>query len=78
MENDGAKRVLFTSNGDDVTVNIALRLAERGCRLVLMGSEGCLRKVKEKITKSAKGAAAEVVGLNMEDEREGGIPIQQF
>ncbi|KAK8644119.1 hypothetical protein V6N13_123434 [Hibiscus sabdariffa] len=70
MENDGAKRVLVTSNGDEISANIALRLAKRGCRLVLMGSEGCLRKVKEKIMESAKGVAVEVVGLDMEDGRE--------
>ncbi|KAE8718185.1 squamosa promoter-binding-like protein 13A-like [Hibiscus syriacus] len=76
MEKNEAKRVLVTSNGDEISVNIALHLARRGCRLVLMGDEGCLRKVKEKITEPTEGAAAAtvaVVGLDMEDGREGGF-----
>ncbi|KAK6256248.1 hypothetical protein SCA6_017553 [Theobroma cacao] len=32
MENQ-AKKVLLTSNGDEISMNIALHLAKRGCRL---------------------------------------------
>ncbi|KAK3412987.1 hypothetical protein EUGRSUZ_I01632 [Eucalyptus grandis] len=71
MANAG-KRVLLTSGGDDVSVNVALHLAKRGCRLVLMGDEKGLRSVRERIAGSLKGAASvEVVGLDMEEEREG-------
>ncbi|XP_030515617.2 3-oxoacyl-[acyl-carrier-protein] reductase FabG [Rhodamnia argentea] len=67
-----AKRVLLTSNGDEISVNVALHLAKRGCRLVLMGDEKGLRSVRERIVGSLDGAAAvEVVGLDMEEEREG-------
>ncbi|XVE67669.1 hypothetical protein DITRI_Ditri09bG0006600 [Diplodiscus trichospermus] len=69
---DQAKKVLLTSNGDEISVNIALHLAKRGCRLVLMGNECCLRSVREKIMDSTERVAqVEVVGLDMEDEREG-------
>lgn len=41
-------------------------------RLVLMGNESCLRRVAEKISGSVNGAVpVEVVGVDMEDEREG-------
>ncbi|KAH6781833.1 Rossmann-fold superfamily protein [Perilla frutescens var. frutescens] len=71
MENQG-KRVLLTSNGDDISLNIARNLAQRGCRLVLMGNEGQLRSAAEKINDSLDGVVlVEVVGLDMEDEREG-------
>uniref|UniRef100_A0A803KWL6 Uncharacterized protein n=1 Tax=Chenopodium quinoa TaxID=63459 RepID=A0A803KWL6_CHEQI len=70
MENSG-KRVLLTSNGDDVSVNIAYNLAKQGCRLVLMGDEGCLRNIGDRIADSIKDKnAIEVVGLDMEDDRE--------
>ncbi|CAN1154057.1 Levodione reductase [Linum perenne] len=66
-----AKKVLLTSNGDEVSQSIAFQLAKNGCRLVLMGNEGCLRLLSEKITSSIKGAATvEVVGMDMEEERE--------
>ncbi|XWS30518.1 hypothetical protein CRYUN_Cryun24cG0124700 [Craigia yunnanensis] len=69
MENQ-AKNVLLTSNGDEISVNIALHLAKRGCRLVLMGNECCLRSIREKIMDSTNSLVpVEVVGLDMEDER---------
>ncbi|KAL5581394.1 hypothetical protein UlMin_013836 [Ulmus minor] len=71
METRG-KRVLLTSNGDQISQNIAFDLARRGCRLVLMGDESCLRSVAQKIAGSLEGSGQiEVVGLDMEDEREG-------
>ncbi|XVF13891.1 hypothetical protein REPUB_Repub09cG0008300 [Reevesia pubescens] len=71
MENQ-AKKVLLTSNGDEISVNIALHLAKRGCRLVLMGNECCLRSVREKIMDSTNNVVPiEVVGLDMEEERDG-------
>ncbi|KAG2710634.1 hypothetical protein I3760_04G037400 [Carya illinoinensis] len=67
-----AKTVLLTSNGDEVSENIAFRLAKQGCRLVLMGNESCLRRIAEKINGSLKGVVpVEVVGADMEDDREG-------
>ncbi|XVF60014.1 hypothetical protein PTKIN_Ptkin08bG0008300 [Pterospermum kingtungense] len=70
MDNQ-AKKVLLTSNGDEISVNIALHLAKRGCRLVLMGNESCLRSVRDKIMDSTNNMfPIEVVGLDMEDERE--------
>lgn len=70
MENQG-KKVLVTSNGDEISANIAFHLAKRGCRLVLMGNESALRKIAEEIMGSIKGAApVEVVGMDMEEEKE--------
>ncbi|KAL7190199.1 hypothetical protein ACSBR2_022474 [Camellia fascicularis] len=70
MENHG-KKVLLTSNGDEISLNIAHHLAKRGCRLVLMGNECSLRSAAEKISGSSNGVdAVEVVGLDMEEERE--------
>ena len=69
---NSVKRVLMTSNGDDVSQNIALTLAKRGCRLVLMGNENCLRIVRDKIMDSEKDVwPVEVVGVDMEEEKEG-------
>ncbi|KAG8501334.1 hypothetical protein CXB51_003501 [Gossypium anomalum] len=69
------KNVLITSDGDEVSVNIALHLAKRGCRLVLMGNECSLRSAKQKIMDSIMKVVVPepvaVVGLDMEDEREG-------
>ncbi|XVF57762.1 hypothetical protein PTKIN_Ptkin07bG0008000 [Pterospermum kingtungense] len=71
MEMNQAKKVLLTSNGDEISVNIALHLAKRGCRLVLMGNECCLWSVREKIVDLTNNVAlVEVVGLEMEEERE--------
>ncbi|XP_044467067.1 3-oxoacyl-[acyl-carrier-protein] reductase FabG-like [Mangifera indica] len=65
------KKVLLTSDGDKISQNIAFNLAKRGCRLVLMGNEKRLQSVAEKIKSSFKGVeAVEVVGVDMEDERE--------
>ncbi|KAK2661438.1 hypothetical protein Ddye_000012 [Dipteronia dyeriana] len=65
------KKVLLTSDGDEISLNIAFHLAKRGCRLVLMGNESRLRSFGEKIRGSVKGLeAVEVVGLDMEEERE--------
>ncbi|XP_050231260.1 uncharacterized protein LOC126680226 [Mercurialis annua] len=70
MENQ-LKKVLLTSNGDEVSLNIALHLAKRGCRLVLMGNENSLRGIAEKITGSINGGfPVKVVGLDMEEEKE--------
>ncbi|XP_019193401.1 PREDICTED: uncharacterized protein LOC109187620 [Ipomoea nil] len=70
MENPG-KKVLLTSNADDVCNNIAFHLAQRGCQLVLVGNERKLKGVAEMIRQSLDGSVVvEVVGLNMEDERE--------
>ncbi|XP_077251787.1 uncharacterized protein LOC143891013 [Tasmannia lanceolata] len=70
METSG-KRVLLTSNGDDLSRNIAFHLAKCGCRLVLMGDEICLRSVAGEIMDSLKGInPIEVIGLNMEGVEE--------
>ncbi|OIW11826.1 hypothetical protein TanjilG_14638 [Lupinus angustifolius] len=75
MENS-SKRVLLTSNGDDVSQGIAFHLAKQGCRLVLMGNEATLRSLALKIKGTFQGAAGfdpvvvEVVGLDMEDQKE--------
>ncbi|XP_062151659.1 uncharacterized protein LOC133860043 [Alnus glutinosa] len=71
METPG-KKVLLTSSGDEISKNIAFHLAKRGCRLVLMGNESRLRSIAENITGSLKGVVpVEVVGVDMEDDREG-------
>ncbi|XP_031263847.1 uncharacterized protein LOC116122067 [Pistacia vera] len=65
------KKVLLTSDGDEISRNIAFHLAKRGCRLVLMGNEKRLQSVAEKIKSLLKVVeAVEVVGVDMEDERE--------
>ncbi|XP_057983627.1 uncharacterized protein LOC131168313 isoform X2 [Malania oleifera] len=70
MENH-VKKVLITSNGDEISQNVAYHLAKRGCRIVLMGNESCLRSIGEKIMGSLKGVMPiEVVGLDMEEDRE--------
>lgn len=72
MESHG-KKVLLTSNGDEISINIARQLAKRGCRLVLMGNESSLRTIAEKIMSNSYedgSISVEVVGLDMEDERE--------
>lgn len=70
MENPG-KKVLLTSNGDDICNNIAYHLAQRGCQLVLVGDERKLKRVGEMIRQSLDGnVVLEVVGLNMEEEQE--------
>ncbi|CAI9763124.1 unnamed protein product [Fraxinus pennsylvanica] len=70
MTNPG-KKVLLTSNGDEISLNIARHLAQRGCRLVLMGNEGQLRSEAEKLKKSLDcGLTLEVVDLDMEEDRE--------
>ena len=72
MGSPAAKKVLLTSNGDEISSNIALQLAQRGCRLVLMGKESSLRSVEEKIRGSLEGVVSiEVVGVDMEEERGG-------
>lgn len=70
MDSPG-KKVLLTSNGDEISLNIAHHLAKRGCRLVLMGNECSLRIAAEKIMGSFNGVnAVEFVELDMEEERE--------
>ncbi|XP_011000966.1 PREDICTED: carbonyl reductase [NADPH] 2-like isoform X2 [Populus euphratica] len=67
----GVKKVLLTSNGDEISQNIAFHLVKQGCRLVLMGNEKGLRSIGEKITSAIKGALpVEVVEMDMEEERE--------
>lgn len=70
MENP-RKKVLLTSNGDEISLNIARHLLQRGCRLVLMGDEGKLRRAMEKIEASLNGRrdAVEVVGLDMKEDK---------
>ncbi|XP_004498504.1 uncharacterized protein [Cicer arietinum] len=71
------KRVLLTSNGDDVSQGIAFNLAKQGCRLVLLGNATQLQSIATKITDSvfAEGVAVtdpvvHVVGLDMENQSE--------
>lgn len=65
------KRVLLTASDDEISKGIAYHLAKNGCRLVLAGDENALRNVVREITGSLKGISApEVVGLNMEDDKE--------
>ncbi|KAK9120130.1 hypothetical protein Scep_018223 [Stephania cephalantha] len=67
------KRVLITSNGDQISLNIAYHLADRGCRLVLMGDETGLRVVAEKIVRSLNEKNVfpiDVVGVDMESDEE--------
>ncbi|KAI3793860.1 hypothetical protein L1987_36483 [Smallanthus sonchifolius] len=65
-----AKKVLLTVNGDKVSRNIAYHLANRGCRLVLVGNENIIKDVSDTITSDLKGVTIETVGLDMEDDRE--------
>ncbi|KAL7612273.1 uncharacterized protein LOC111888909 [Lactuca sativa] len=65
-----AKKVLLTVNGDAVSRNIAYHLAKRGCRLVLVGDEKVLKGVSDWITNDLKEVTIEIVGLDMESERE--------
>ncbi|KAL2505416.1 NAD(P)-binding Rossmann-fold superfamily protein [Abeliophyllum distichum] len=68
---DPGKKVLLTSNGDEISLNIARQLAQRGCRLVLMGNEGQLTSEAERIKRSLDGGVTvEVVNLDMEEDRE--------
>ncbi|CAH9072806.1 unnamed protein product [Cuscuta epithymum] len=70
MGNPG-KKVLLTSNGDNICNNIAYQLAQRGCQLVLVGDDKRLKSVAEMIRQSLEGnVVVEVVGLNMEDDQE--------
>ncbi|XP_038898546.1 3-oxoacyl-[acyl-carrier-protein] reductase FabG [Benincasa hispida] len=65
------KNVLLSSNGDDVSKSLALHLAKRGCRLVLLGNENVLRRSSKEIVASLTGVLPiEVVGLDMEEGRE--------
>lgn len=65
-----AKKVLLTVNGDEVSRNIAYHLAKRGCSLVLVGDEKVLKGIADWITNDLNGATVEIVGLDMEEERE--------
>ncbi|GAB2283898.1 hypothetical protein Dimus_018382 [Dionaea muscipula] len=65
------KKVVLTSNGDEVSLNIAFRLAKQGCRLVLIGDEHDLRIVADEIARSITGVdPVEVIGLDMEVDKE--------
>lgn len=65
------KRVLLTASDDEISKGIAYHLAKNGCRLVLVGDENALGNVVREITGSLKGISApEVVGLDMEDDKE--------
>ncbi|KAG9447388.1 hypothetical protein H6P81_013516 [Aristolochia fimbriata] len=64
------KSVIITSNGDDISKNIAYHLAKYGCRLVLMGDEVPLRSIAKEIMEALKGSSSiEVIGLDMSDHR---------
>uniref|UniRef100_A0A1J3JDN0 3-oxoacyl-[acyl-carrier-protein] reductase FabG n=1 Tax=Noccaea caerulescens TaxID=107243 RepID=A0A1J3JDN0_NOCCA len=66
-----AKKVLMTSNGDEVSRNIAFHLAKHGCRLAMMGNEASLRSIVEKIRDSVEGAfPVELIGIDMEADSE--------
>ncbi|KAG4930098.1 hypothetical protein JHK86_047059 [Glycine max] len=72
MEKSG-KRVLLTSNGDDISQGIAFHLVKQGCRLVLLGDQNSLRSIANKIMDSlslADRSTVQVVGLDMEDQSE--------
>ncbi|KAJ4974416.1 hypothetical protein NE237_007590 [Protea cynaroides] len=66
------KKVLLTSSGDAISLNIAYHLAKRGCRLVLMGDENRLCSVTAKATESLNGGTGqiEVVGVDMKNGSE--------
>ncbi|KZT76552.1 short-chain dehydrogenase reductase 3a [Dorcoceras hygrometricum] len=70
MENP-RKNVILTSNGDEISLNIARHLLQRGCRLVLMGNDGELRPAAENMEASLNSRchAVEVVGLDMKQEK---------
>ncbi|MED6173318.1 hypothetical protein PIB30_058237 [Stylosanthes scabra] len=72
--NNKNKRVLLTSNGDVVSTGIVFHLAKQGCRLVLLGNEAILRTVANQINGSLSlgdsHPTVDVVGLDMEDDRE--------
>ncbi|MBA0630502.1 hypothetical protein Godav_002593, partial [Gossypium davidsonii] len=59
-----AKNVLITSDGDEISVNIALHLAKRGCR-------SAKQKIMDSIMNVVVPEPVAVVGLDMDDEREG-------
>ncbi|KAL0715302.1 hypothetical protein Bca4012_064624 [Brassica carinata] len=66
-----AKKVLMTSNGDEVSRNIAIQLAKHGCRLVMMGDEASLRSTIDHIRVSVDGAfPVELIGVDMEADSE--------
>ncbi|KAF5725440.1 carbonyl reductase [Tripterygium wilfordii] len=68
---DSGKKVLITTNGDEISHNIALHLAKQGCRLVLMGDKNNSHNVAEKLTGALNGVApVEVVGIDMEEENQ--------
>ncbi|XP_026377327.1 uncharacterized protein LOC113271647 isoform X1 [Papaver somniferum] len=73
MENQG-KKILLTTNGDEISENIALHLVKRGCRLVLMGNEKCVQTMVEKINGLMKEEGLQtqigVVGVDMEQGKE--------
>uniref|UniRef100_UPI001CB966A2 3-oxoacyl-[acyl-carrier-protein] reductase FabG isoform X2 n=1 Tax=Erigeron canadensis TaxID=72917 RepID=UPI001CB966A2 len=64
------KKVLLTVNGDEVSKNIGYHLAKRGCRLVLGGDEKVVKSVADWIKNELKDVKIEIVGLDMEEERE--------
>ncbi|XP_010439895.1 PREDICTED: uncharacterized protein LOC104723262 [Camelina sativa] len=66
-----AKRVLMTSNGDEVSTNIAFHLAKHGCKLVMLGNVASLRSIVDKIKDSIEGSfPVELIGLDMESDSE--------
>ncbi|XP_072991113.1 uncharacterized protein [Typha latifolia] len=66
-----AKKVLLTSNGDDISKGLAYHLAKSGCRVVLMGDENALRRMAEEIMNSLERVGfISVVGLDFEEEAE--------
>ncbi|XP_027332434.1 uncharacterized protein LOC113847488 [Abrus precatorius] len=75
MEKSG-KRVLLSSNGDDISQGIAFHLAKQGCKVVLMGEERCLNSIAQKIMGSLSlrsrdaDPVVQVVGLDLQSEDE--------
>ncbi|CAN8256254.1 unnamed protein product [Cochlearia groenlandica] len=70
MENP-AKKVLMTSNGDNISHSIAFHLAKHGCRLVLMGKESSLRSMVDNIRDTIEGSyPIELIEIDMEADSE--------
>eukprot|EP01018_Ginkgo_biloba_P003292 Gb_27390 [translate_table: standard] len=71
MKNLSGKRVLVTSNGDEVSFNLALNLVRTGCRLVLAGNGSQLGIAAERIMNSMdeggerRAENVEVIDLNV-------------
>ncbi|GMH23874.1 hypothetical protein Nepgr_025717 [Nepenthes gracilis] len=70
MDSSG-KKVVLTSDGDDISIGVACCLAKHGCRLILMGNESRLWTAAKEISESLKGIhPVEVIGVDMEEDKE--------